>query len=259
MIPDLSMFAFQEITLKEHIYVTYILVIFVAFAAVFVNTVTGFGFGIISVALFTLFMPVQTAVALTSMVTVVMGFLLTGLRIKHVQWRLLVIPVLLSLAAGFLCIHFGTDLPQETAKRILGAFLVVLSIYSVFFSDRIKVKATPINGAIMGVLSGTFTGFFGIGGPPMVLYYLVCMEEKTKYMATLQMHFLIVNICMLGIRFFYGQLTVECWELFGISLIPLMAAVFFGTKLFKWLSEKTLRMVIYAFMAVCGGYFLIAG
>lgn len=251
-------YSIDKKTRRRSAHVTYIFVILVTFFAVFINTVTGFGFGIISVALFSLIMPTYSAVALISIITVVMGFMLTGFRINHVQWRLLIIPVCLSLTAGFFCIHFGASLPDKIAKRVLGAFLIILSLYFVFFSGRVRIKATPKSGAVMGILSGSFTGLFGIGGPPMVLYYLVCIDEKTKYMATLQMHFLIVNICMLIIRFFYNQLTVECWELFGVAIIPLLAAVYLGTKLFKLLNEKALRRTIYVFMALCGGYYLIS-
>jgi len=239
--------------------VIYAVAILVTIAAVLINAVTGFGHGIISIMFFSFVMPAFSAIALTNMLTVTMGAALVGFHVKHIQWRLLVMPVIFSLAAGFLCLHFGASLPETTIKRMLGAFLLLLSLYFVFFNSRVKIKATPLNGAAMGILSGAFNGLFSIGGPPMVLYYLICIDDKSQYMATSQTHFLIVNICMLIMRFFYKQIANEGLILCGIALIPMLGAAWLGTKLFKSLDEKMIRKVIYFFMALCGGYFLIAG
>lgn len=237
----------------------YAVVILVTFLAVSINAVTGFGVGILSTMIFSFFMPAVSAIALANMLSVVVCGTLAGLHIKHIQWRLLVLPTLFSLAAGFLSIHFGAGLPETIIKRMLGAFLLLLSLYFGFFNDRIKIKATLLNGAVMGILFGVFNGLFNIGGPFMVIYYLICINNNSWYMATSQFHFLIVSIFMLILRFFYDQITGECLKYFGVALIPILLAAYFGTRLFKSMNEKIIRKTIYLFMAVCGSYFLIAG
>ena len=229
------------------------------FAATLVNTVTGFGLGIISVMAFSFVIPVSSSVALTALTTVAMGIALTCIRIRHVRWRLLALPVSFSVVSGFLCVYIGSGLPQETAKRMLGVFLLLLSVYFFFYASRVKLRATVWNGTVMGILSGAFTGLFGIGGPPMVLYYIACLDDKSQYMATSQMHFLAVGVCMLILRIFYHQITVEIIKFFAAALLPMSAAVYLGTKLFNKLNEEKLRKIIYFFMALCGGYFMIAG
>ena len=237
----------------------YTVVILVSFVAVFVNSITGFGFGILSVIAFSFVMPASSAIYLTSILSVIMCGMLARLHVKHIQWRLLVLPTSFSLAAGFLCIHFAASLPETIIKRMLGAFLLLLSLYFIFFNSHVKIKGTLLNGAAMGALSGTFTGLFSIGGPLIVIYYLLCMDNKNHYMATSQIHFLIITASMLIMRVFYNQITIESLKLSGAALIPILLAAYFGTKLFKSLNEKKVRNVIYLFMAICGSYFLIIG
>ncbi|MDN5301690.1 MAG: uncharacterized protein PWQ60_1204 [Thermoanaerobacteraceae bacterium] len=237
----------------------YLLVILTTFIATAVNTITGFGFSIIAVAVFSLGLPVHLSVSLSNMITLALNAILTGLRVRSIRWKYLAIPLAISLVIGFLCICFVGDLSTSLFKRFLGLFLIFLSLYFLFFSEQARIKPTVYNGVLMGALSGLFQGLFGMGGPPMVLYYFSCTGEKEEYMGTLQVHFFITNICMIAFRIYAGLVPVDCGYLFLVSLVPMLFAIRLGSKCFRMLSEETLHKVIYFFIMSCGVYYIVIG
>lgn len=231
----------------------------VTFVASAVNAVTGFGFGILAVALFSLVMPTIEAVSVTSMVTVLMSGVLVKLNVRHICWKQLLLPLPCALLMSYLCIAVGTNLSEHLLKRILGGALILLSIYFLAFSKRAKVRPTTMNGLLMGSASGALQGLIGAGGPPMVLYFLASTDSKEAYMATLQMYFIVMNLSVVGMRFLRGQITNACWNSFFIALLPMLLGIFWGNKLFKRTAEQKLRIASYGCMAICGLYFLVAG
>lgn len=57
-------------------------------------------------------------------------------------------------------------------EQLLGVTLIAVSLYFAFFSKRIKVKPSIPTQIVAGSLSGLMGGFFGMQGPPAVLYFV---------------------------------------------------------------------------------------
>ena len=58
-----------------------------------------------------------------------------------------------------------------------------------------------------GTLSGLMGGFFGMQGPPAVLYFIQSEPTKEHYMAMAQTYFLIGNVMMTIVRAYNGFFT----------------------------------------------------
>ncbi len=61
---------------------------------------------------------------------------------------------------------------------MIGAALVAFAAFFLLFSNRIRIEANPMTATMSGVASGLMGGFFGMPGPPIVLYYSVAIKEK---------------------------------------------------------------------------------
>lgn len=228
-------------------------------AASVINTVTGFGYGILTVALHPFVMPAMTAVTVSGMISVVLSGSIARLEFHNICWKQLFISLPMILIACYLSIYFGGTLSENVIRRILGCVLFVLSLYFLFFNNKVKIRPTVLNGCLMGFLGGALQGLFGMGGPPMALYYLAVSGSKEAYMATLQMYFVLLNLAVNLMRFQRGMITEKCWKYFGILLVPMFLGIWLGSRIFCRLEEEKLRKGSYLCMAFCGIYFLTAG
>ena len=97
-------------------------------------------------------------------------------------WPILVTFIIVSTIAIFAL----TRIEDHILRRILGVALILISIYFMLFSQRIKLPTTKKVQVGAGTLSGLMGGFFGMQGPPAVLYFIKSEPTKEHYMAMAQ-------------------------------------------------------------------------
>ena len=135
--------------------------------------------------------------------------------------------------------------------------LIIVSIYFTFFSKRIKVKTTLPVQITAGTLSGLMGGFFGMQGPPAVLYFVSSEPDKDRYLAMTQTYFLAGNLMMTLARAYNGFFTTTV----SIGYIYGIAGVFIGNLIGSWvfrhLSGSLLKYIIYAYIGISGLTFLL--
>lgn len=130
------------------------------------------------------------ASALSTLVTLYLTVSLAWKFHRHVQISLLILPLAVFIACTTASLQLATMLDTRNLSVLFGGFLIILSIYFIRFSDRVRLKPSPVTAAVCSGLSGLCSGMFGIGGPPMVVYYLsVLGNSKELYLATTQMYF----------------------------------------------------------------------
>lgn len=224
-----------------------------------IQCVTGFGFGIIMMAVMPLFLPYPVAMNVSTVLSLFLNLAILLPCIKNVNWKQLALPAIFcvvgSTAGNFLIA--GADM--GIYKRLLGVFLIMLAIWLYFFSSKVKIKPTPKNAAIAGIVSGMCGGLFSVSGPPMVLYLVSVLDDKQEYMATTQCYFLINNIYLLSIRFAMHTIPggIMTPVIFGTAGLLLGSVV--GGKIFKKLNPQKVKTFVYAFMAISGLWIAING
>ena len=135
--------------------------------------------------------------------------------------------------------------------------LIIVSIYFTFFSKRIKVKTTLPVQITAGTLSGLMGGFFGMQGPPAVLYFVSSEPDKDRYLAMTQTYFLAGNLMMTLARAYNGffTTTVSIGYIYGIAGVFIGNLI--GSWVFKHLSGSLLKYIIYAYIGISGLTFLL--
>ena len=119
-------------------------------------------------------------------------------------------------------------------------------------SDRIHFQPNAIAGVAMGVVSGISNGFFGIGGPPIALYFAPSIPDKTEYNATVQAFFSIVNTFILAVRLARGSFSMVSPSLVLVGIIALIPSSLIAMSFFRHINADALRRIIYAFVGVNG-------
>lgn len=221
--------------------------------ASFVQRTTGFGFGIFIMTMLPFLMPSYgEATALSGLLALTTSALISFRMKKYITWKRL-LPILLTfiiISSGAICLL--ARIQDQTLRKILGVALIITALYFSFFSRKIKLKTTLPYQIGAGALSGIMGGFFGMQGPPAVLYFISSEPDKNHYMAMAQTYFLIGNSMMTITRAYNGFLT----QTVGRCYLFCVAAVGIGTLLGSWafrhIPAKIFPYIVYTYIGVSG-------
>lgn len=230
-----------------------IMLVLVGAGAGFVQRVSGFGLGIFAMLFLPHFMPTHTAAAAVSCLFSSGTSTYNAAKYrKNIPFRT-IIPLLI---AAFLMIpvavYFASSVSGRFFKIFFGSVLVILSVYFLFFDNKVKIRPTVRNGIIAGGISGILNGLFSTGGPPVVLYLTHAAKDKESYFAGIQFFFCLTNIYSVIFRLINGNLTSGVLVSAAIGFCGCMAGDFVGILVFDKLDAKKFKRIIYIGMTVSG-------
>lgn len=235
---------------------TYVYLIAASFIGSLLNAVSGFGYGIIAVASYSMLLSVNDAVSVSAVINCVLSILIAGTNFRAIKWRTILAPMPVCFICAYLGLRCASGLADSNARKIVGCVLIVLAV--VFLSNRtIRIKPSLPGSIAAGGIGGFFQGLCGIGGPPMVLYLVNTIEDKESYIATCQAYFITINVVLLFMRYCEGLVTAGCWKMAGICTVPVTVAVYIGSKLRSKVSDATVKKIVYWIVALAGAYFVI--
>jgi uncharacterized membrane protein YfcA len=151
-----------------------------------------------------------------------------------------------------IAVYFSAAVSAQIFQYLLGGVLILLSIYFLFFNQRVRLKPTLINGVLAGTVGGTLNGLFSTGGPPVVLYLSSALSSNAAYFATIQFYFCFTNIYAVIMRAANGILTKDAVIYAAIGLVGCMAGDALGKRVFHKLNGEMLKRIIYIGMIVSG-------
>ena len=231
----------------------YLVVIFAAFLGGVVQATTGFGSGIIMLLFFPAFLPVVQSAALSNMISIILLLTMAWRYRKFAKWDKIWFPmtVYTIVAVGILLLLPGMD--ASGLKLYFSFFLVALGIYFIFFAKNFQLKANVPTAIVCSVISGAASGFFGIGGPLMAVYFLgVLGDDKDGYIGTTQVFFFITSFINNMVRVANGIMTADlvlpmCAGIVGMTLGSLI-----GGRILNKLNAERFKKVIYGFILAAG-------
>lgn len=237
------------------------IILLIAFCtgASLVQRVSGFGFGIFIMTALPHIMPSYAEATTLSGVLSASQSVLIALKLRDkVCWQRM-LPILVTfLVVSYIAVQFVANVDGSILKRVLGAILIIASIYFFIISERVHLSPTLPIQISMGSLSGIMGGLFAMQGPPAVLYFVASEPTKENYLAMTQMYFLIGNIVMTIFRAHEGFLTIAVGLGWIYAAIGIVIGTYIGTKIFDKISANILKKIIYAYMAISGVIALIS-
>ena len=113
------------------------------------------------------------------------------------------------------------------------------------------MKTMPGNFAstAAGAASGLANGAFGMGGPPVVLFYFSSPAGNAAGRASLIMFFLLTDIIGIANQSLHGLVTQEAALRALLFLPPLVAGVWLGQRSFTGTSPETFRKMVLLLLA----------
>jgi len=228
-----------------------IIILLVVFLAVFTQSLSGFGSGLVAMALLPPVLGIQTATPLVALVMIPLEIYLLfhyrhALNIK-VIWRVMVTAVF-GIPIGIL---FLSQLDEKIVMTILG---VVITGYALFALSNIRLPQMTHSawGYGLGFLAGILGGAYNTSGPPVIIYGNCCRWERDEFKSNLQGFFLISSIIIALGHALNGNLTPEIWRHFLISIPAVAVGVLAGTSFDKILNIETFRRIVLVLLIVMG-------
>lgn len=231
---------------------TYFFLFAVSCISAGVQTVTGFGYGLIVMSIFPFFLPLEMALAVSTVMSLCLNIAILSRRWKTIRFKLVWVPVLCASLGAFSGLALISEHPSSIYKRILGVFLMVLAIWFVFLSKRVRLRPTPLSSAAVGIISGVCGGLFSISGPPMVLYYVAILDDMEEYMSTTQFFFFLNNIVLIILRNALGLWPTGILPACAASFAGLLCGFLLGGAIFRRADHKKIRQCVYIVMALSG-------
>jgi uncharacterized membrane protein YfcA len=234
--------------------ITLLIIFLAAFAGSFVQSVAGFGFIIVCMSIFPQFLPVDQSLVLSQIGGVVVCIWLLWGKTGRIRFRYTAFPVAFVIIGSVLGLYFLKSLVGTSYMRVLGAILFLLALWMLRFADRVRIRPTDLNGAITGTLGGIMGSLFGIGTPPLILYFQSNSKDKDDYMVPLQ-----ITLCIQTMTALTGRALLGMWPTdILLPSLPLLAGLFLGKipgkLLYGKLDLRTMRFVIYLLIAAIGLY-----
>ena len=227
--------------------------------ASFVQRTTGFGFGIFIMTMLPFFLPTYgEATTLSGLLAITTSAVIVWRLREHVIWKRLWTILLTFIIVSTIAIFALKRVEDHILRQILDVALIVIGIYFALFSQKIKLPTTKKVQVGAGTLSGLMGGFFGMQGPPAVLYFIQSEPSKEHYMAMTQTYFLIGNVMMTIVRAYNGFFTTTVLTDYCFGLGGVIIGTTLGAYVFKHIPNRIFRYIVYAYIAVSGVVILLS-
>lgn len=221
--------------------------------ASFIQRTTGFGFGIFIMTALPYLMPSYgEATTLSGLLAMTTSAVISFRMRRYLVWSHL-LPILATfIIVSTVAIFCLKRMDDVALRRVLGMVLIITGAYFAFFSERLRLKTNLPTQIGAGTLSGLMGGFFGMQGPPAVLYFISFEHDKNFYMALAQSYFFFGNLVMLGVRAYNGFLTPTVGRDYLYGIGGVLIGMTIGGYVFRHLPNKTFKYIVYGYIAVSG-------
>ena len=230
------------------------------FAGSLLQTVTGLGLAILTMAVLPFFLPLSAALAISSFLGVGHSLCSLGKNFRLKVSTKIFVPVLTYFVVSAVMSRFMISLSSDVAIRILGVFLIILSVFLLFWQKRVKFSASIKGGIVAGAVSGIMGALFGINGPPLAIYYLTTADSDEEYLLNIRLSFLITCLYTAGLRILSGYITVEVFKYSAVGLVAMLTGIRTGKHLSATrVRGETLKKAVYGTMILSGLIYLVQG
>lgn len=223
----------------------------VIFIGAFTQSLTGFGIGLVTMAILPSLLGLRVAIPLVALVgTVLEATMLIryheSLQLKSI-WRLLIASTL-SIPLG---VYLLQQLDERIALFILGIILASYATYALIGFHLPELRH-PTWAWLLGVLSGMLGGAYNTAGPPVVIYGNCRRWSPQEFKSNLAGFFIVNSLIVVSTHWWSGNYTRGVMSTFWWILPALFLGFFAGQSLDRWLSPERFRKIVLVLLIVLG-------
>ena len=207
---------------------------------------------ILAIPIMALSMSPITAAAILLPVLLIMD--IVAMYIYWKKWdlkniKIIIPPALLGILIGTLTFKYSSD---DSIRIIIGCIALIFILLSFLQQNNKFVKPTKNKGIFWSLIGGYTSFIIHSGGTPVNFFLLPQKLDKTVYVATMTLAFLIINTVKLIPYYYLDQLIFSNLRN-SLLLSPLAPiSIYLGYYLHKKVNEKTFYFFIYLFLGLGG-------
>ncbi len=188
--------------------------------AAIVRGYSGFGFSMLAVSGLTLALPPAEAIPIALTLEVLASVKMLPAIWRQVDWRSLWPLIAGTVAATPFGVHLLANLP-ETPIRIAIAVLVVAVTALLWRGFALKRMPGLVSTVATGAAAGLLNGSLGIGGPPVILFYLSSSAGTAAARASLVAYFFVTDAYAIALGAAEGLVSPKTF-LAALALVPVL-------------------------------------
>lgn len=220
-----------------------------------VQSLAGFGFALVAIALLPFFLDLQLAIPLVLMMCLLSSMGLWLYYWDDFDWKAiapLVLSALIAIPIGLVGLHY---IPEDISLKVLGGFIVLYVAYDVLRLTPVLAVPTlesPRWAYLFGGISGFLTGAFTTGGPPLVMYANSKEWTPEEFKGNLPGVYVVALTFALTGHYFEGHLTPELLKI-ALWCTPLFAfGMGAGILLSKKIDAVSFKRIVLSLLGVIG-------
>ncbi len=213
----------------------------------------GFGAGLIAMGLSAAVHPeIKDVAVIVLLVNLPIEILVVRRSWSKIQWRGAIL-ICCGVAVG---VPLGTWIlcagEPAVVLTLLGGVLVVVGLSFLCMPTRWRVQWKPWSAPPIGLVSGILAGLFGVGGPPVIIYYQLSGVGKAVFRGSLMAIFLLIALVRM-VFYSAGGLITEPRLWSTLAVVPaVLLGVFVGSRIHIQLREETFKRIVSVVLVLIG-------
>jgi len=213
----------------------------VVFLAGMVRGFSGFGFSLLAITAISLALPPAAIIPSIFMLEVAASLHLLRAAWHEVHWRSLTWLLLGCLVATPLGVWALASVPAAPMRIALAAFVIAAALAFLRGWQLARMPGRQATFAT-GLATGLANGGFGMGGPPVVLFYLGSPAGAAAGRASIIAYFVATDLMGLAYLAPAGLVTWDSLRLAAWFLLPMLAGVTLGARGFIAMDQARFRL-----------------
>lgn len=224
----------------------------VVFMAALVRGYSGFGFSALAIASLSILIPPAQIVPVILLVEIVAGIGLLPSIWRHIDWRqlrwigagaLIATPLGLALLSGL----------SSQSMRIVISLSILIAAALIWMGLQLRSGHQARTIFAAGLVSGLMNGAAGVGGLPLVVFFLSKAEGAATARGTLIAFLIILDIYTCGLAAGEGLISRDVIEMAAIFLVPVGLGTFLGNRHFLRSPPESFRRIALAMLILISG------
>ena len=197
--------------------------IIAVFGAAIVRGFSGFGFSLLSITAIMLIMPQAEIVPSIFLLEIAASLHLIPSIWREIHWRSLAFLLLGCVIGTPIGVAALASLPAPPMTLAMSAFVLVTAV-AMLRGFYLEKTPGPAATTATGIASGLLNGAFGIGGPPVVLFFFSTPGAAAIGRASVIAYFIGTDTMGLAWDAYHGLITGQAGKKGGASLINVTGA-----------------------------------
>ena len=163
--------------------------------------------------------------------------------------KIIIPPALIGIFIGAMTFNYSSD---DSIRIIIGTIAILFILLTIIQKNNLLIKPSKTKGTFWSLVAGYTSFLIHSGGTPVNFYLLPQKLNKTIYVGTMTLTFLIINIIKLVPYYYLDQFVISNIKA-SLILSPLAPiSIYLGYYLHKKVNEEVFYFFIYLFLAIGG-------